>query len=165
KYKGPSIKISDDYPSIDDTELDSITKIFKNSDAVTASDGYGNSITSSIETKYTITNSSATEVTIGFLVTNMFGDSASEVLKMELDRTGPLLVLTTDTEHVDLGANFEPVNYIASATDADGNDISTLVVTEGDLDTSTPGTYALTYKLTDADGNEATSRSLKITVD
>lgn len=164
KYKGPSIKIADDYPTIDDTELDSITKIFRDSKSITALDGYSNNITSALETMYTITNASATRIKIGFQVTNMFGDTTSQVIETDLNRTIPLLTLTTDTDKVPIGATFNPVNYIASATDKDGNDISTSVITEGTIDTNTPGTYVLTYKLTDMEGNEAKVKTLKIIV-
>ena len=164
KYRGPSMKLSDDSPSIDDTELDSIADIFKDSGAITALDGYGNTITSSIEAAYTIANSKATKIKVGFQVTNMFGDTASKVIEMDLDRTGPLLTLTKQTDHLNLGTVFEPTTYIASATDQAGHDISTAVIAQGDIDTSKPGTYMLTYQLKDSKGNEAAPVSLKITV-
>lgn len=164
KYKGPSIKVAKDHPSIDDTELDSIASIFKESEALTATDGYGNDITSSVETNYTITDLKAHQMKLGFAVTNMFGDTATLILEMELDRTGPLLTLTKESDRLAVGTQFEPTSYIASATDKKGNDISTSVTTEGDIDTSKPGTYLLTYKLTDSQGNEASPVSLKIIV-
>lgn len=164
KYKGPSIKIEKDYPTIDDTELDSITDIFKDSKTVTAYDGYSNVITDSLETIYTITNASATKIKIGFQVTNLFGDTASKIIETKLERTGPLLTLTKEEDHLALGTTFNPVHYIASATDKQGTDISTKVTTEGEINTDQPGTYVLTYKLTDQDGNEAIPRTLKIIV-
>lgn len=164
KYKKPSIKIANDYPSIDDTELDSIGSIFKDSGALTAKDGYGNNITSSVETTYTILDTQATKIKATFSVTNMFGDTVTNELTMDLDRTGPLLTLTKPSDHLTLGTTFAPSSYIASATDKHGNDISTAVTTEGEIDTSKPGTYLITYKLTDEDGNEATPASLKLTV-
>lgn len=165
KYKSPSIKITDDYPSIDDTELDSITEIFRDSEAIIALDGYSNNITSSLETMYTITDASATQIQIDFKITNMFGDTATKTLETDLNRTGPLLTLTTDVAKVALGTTFNPVNYIDSATNKAGQDISPLVTTEGDINTRKPGTYVLTYKLTDDEGNEAEARTLKIIVD
>ena len=106
----------------------------------------------------------AKEIKITFKTTNMFGDTASKSLTIPLHRTGPLIVLSKESIHLELGTTFLPTSYITSATDEDGNDISTAVYTEGDIDTNTPGTYRIIYKLTDAEGNEAEPVSLKITV-
>lgn len=163
-YDGPSIQISDDHPSIDDTELKSLSSIFKDSNALAADDGYGNDITSSIEASYTIEDMEAQEIKITFKVTNLFNDSASKSITIPLHRTKPLIVLSKEAIHLDLGTTFLATSYIASATDEDGNDISTAVYTEGDIDTGNAGTYRITYKLTDANGNEADPVSLKITV-
>ena len=40
-----------------------------------------------------------------------------------------------------------------SATDANGNDITNLIQVEGKVDTQTPGSYTLTYSVTDENGN------------
>lgn len=163
-YDGPSISIDNNMPTIDDTELEYVTTIFTEYNALSAADGYDNDITSSIESTYTITDETASQIEITFSITNMFGDTASKSVKMPLQRTRPLITLTKDFETLPLGSIFTPQSYIASATDKDGNDISTAVQTEGTVDTSTPGTYRITYKLTDANDIEAKPVSLKITV-
>lgn len=163
-YKGPSLQISEELPSIDDTELSSLVSIFQDSNLISAKDGYGNDITSSIEVEYSVSNQTATELILTFQVTNLFNDTVSKTITLPLYRTKPLIVLNTSSIHLNLGSTFLPESYIASATDEWGNDISTSVYTIGDIDTSIPGNYRITYKLADASGNEADSVSLKITV-
>lgn len=164
-YKGPSIQASTELPSIDDTELSSLTSIFKDSSALSADDGYGNDITSSIDVAYTVKDQSAKEVVLTFQVTNLFNDTASHTIILPLHRTKPLIVLSAESIHLNLGTAFLPASYVTSATDEDGNDISTGVYTEGDISTEAPGTYRIIYKLKDAQGNEADPVPLKITVD
>ncbi len=164
KYDGPSIQPTKDLPSVDDTELASLAAIFKDSKAISAEDGYGNDITSSLEVRYTVKDQTAQEIDLTFQVTNLFNDTASHTVTLPLHRTKPLIVLSAESIHLNLGTAFLPASYVTSATDEDGHDISTGVYTEGDINTDTPGTYRITYKLKDAQGNEADSVSLKITV-
>ena len=164
KYKKPSIQLKKDLPSIDDSELSSLTALFRDTNLVTANDGYGNDISSSLEVQYTVANQTATELTLTMQVTNLFNDTATHTVTLPLHRTKPLIVLKETSIHLDLGAAFLPISYVASATDEKGDDISVSVYTEGEIDTSTPGTYRITYKLKDASGNEADPVSLKITV-
>lgn len=165
KYDGPSIQTDANFPSIDDTELASLASIFKDSKALIAEDGYGNDITSSIEVGYTIKDQDAKEIDLTFQVTNLFHDTATYTVTLPLHRTKPLIMLSAESIHLDLGTAFHPVSYISSATDENGTDLSAAVYTEGDIDTNVPGTYHIIYKLKDAQGNEADPVSLKITVD
>lgn len=163
-YKEPSIQLQGDLPSIDDSELSSLTAMFRDSRLITAEDGYGNDITSSLEVQYTIENQSATELALTMQVTNLFNDTATYTTIVPLHRTKPLIILKETSIHLDIGTAFLPISYVASATDNAGNDISTAVYTEGEIDTSLPGTYRITYKLKDEAGKEADPVSLKITV-
>lgn len=164
KYDGPSIQPTRDLPSVDDTELASLAAIFKDSKAISAEDGYGNDITSSLEVRYTVKDQTAQEIDLTFQVTNLFNDTATHTVTLPLHRTKPLIVLSAESIHLNLGTAFLPASYVASATDEDGKDISTGIYTEGDIDTDTPGTYRITYKLKDTKGTEADPVSLKITV-
>ena len=53
---------------------------------------------------------------------------------------------------VDQGSAFDPMNGV-TAQDYEGNDITDRITVEGTVDTSKPGTYKLTYKVTDENGN------------
>lgn len=61
-------------------------------------------------------------------------------------------VTTGDQEIIQQGSHFDPMDGV-SATDANGNDITNLIQVEGKVDTQTPGSYTLTYSVTDENGN------------
>ncbi|PJJ58209.1 calcineurin-like phosphoesterase family protein [Mumia flava] len=69
------------------------------------------------------------------------------------DTTPPEIVVPEDTT-VELGDEFDPLAGV-TATDAVDGDVLASVVVVGSVDTTKPGSYALSYTATDANGNQA----------
>ncbi|MBK1965497.1 immunoglobulin-like domain-containing protein [Listeria ivanovii] len=66
-------------------------------------------------------------------------------------------VITGDTSTtLQPGDTFDPMNTITATDKEDGDLTSEVRVTSNPVDTSVPGTYEVTYEVTDSDGNTAT---------
>ena len=59
----------------------------------------------------------------------------------------PLLFLTESSVNIERGESFNSILYIQTAIDQDGSSLSDSVIVTGEVDTSTPGTYTLTYTI------------------
>lgn len=163
-YYGPVLAIGQPYPTVYDTELQFISTTFADSGLLSANDGYGMNITDSIQCDYTVTNDIATEVSVTFSVTNHFGDTASETISLPIARTKPLILLKEEAATLQVSEYFDPLSYVASATNEEGEDLTRLIKTEGTADTSTPGVYEIRYTLTDRDREKADPVTLLLTV-
>ncbi|SDH75828.1 immunoglobulin-like domain-containing protein [Agrococcus jejuensis] len=70
------------------------------------------------------------------------------------DAVAPEIALPVDDAPIALGSAFDPMAGVTATDDEDG-DLTAAIVVEGVVDTATAGTYALTYRVADAAGNEA----------
>lgn len=163
-YYGPVLTIGQPYPAIYDNELSYIAATFLDNDLLSANDGYGKNITDSIECDYTVTNDTATEAAITFTVTNHFDDKVSETITLPITRTKPLILLKEEAVTISVGESFDPLSHVQSATSERGDNLLNLIKTEGQVDTSTPGTYEITYTLTNRDRKQADPVKLAVTV-
>ncbi|WP_445757591.1 immunoglobulin-like domain-containing protein, partial [Polaribacter sp.] len=85
------------------------------------------------------------------------------VIVKETNYFKPTLSLVGDTEiTLSVGQNYR--EFGAKAIDYNGNDISDLIVTTGNVDTSKSGTYVVKYNVTDTLGNIASEIRRTITV-
>ena len=150
-YKGPSITIKPDTLTITDTQLNEILTIFQGNGAVQAFDGFDKDITSALTSSYKFTNDTASEIEVTFSVTNMFEESAEESIVLPIKRTKPLIVMNQTSVTVPRSGSFDPISYVASATNEDGKDLRDKITLEGEVDLQTAGTYTLTYTLQDTD--------------
>ncbi len=164
-YTGPSIYLSTAPTVVMDTDLAHLTDFFKDTEFVEALDGYDKDITDSVTISYAVTNKTATELTVTFSVTNMFNDTASESLPIPMQLTKPIIVLTTNKLTLKTGDVFMAGDYIYCATNEEGEDLRGLVNVSQDVNTSTPGTYRVTYELTDTDRESATPMTLVVEVE
>ena len=92
---------------------------------------------------------------IVYAVTDLSGNPAvAERSVPGFDPQPPVITLEGDTQmKVKLGITYEEPGY--HATDNLDGDVTLNVRVEGDVDTLTPGTYPITYAVTDSGGNEA----------
>lgn len=121
-----------------------------------AVDEYDGDLTSSVtweekdgEVIYTVTDSSGNQTSV-----------VRDILYR--DTIPPEITLSGDlTVEMDMGTQYAEPGY--SATDNGDGDITDKVTVSGNLDTSYPGTYVLTYTAVDQAGNEATAqRTVKV---
>ncbi len=77
------------------------------------------------------------------------------------DVTPPTLTLPTDDEVV-VGEAFDPLAGVTATDNTDG-DVTDRVEVVGEVDTTTPGSYALTYVVSDTNGNQViVPRSVRV---
>jgi Cu/Ag efflux protein CusF len=110
--------------------------------------------TQTLETTGSVDTDTVGTYTITYTATDASGNEGTATRTVNVvDTTGPVITITGDNPAtVELGGTY--VDAGATATDASGIAQS---VTSGTVDTSTLGTYTLTYTFTDASGNVATA--------
>ena len=78
----------------------------------------------------------------------------------------PVIQLTTGTADIPAGGPFDPLSYVQGVVDdVDTADVlSASIAVEGAYDISKPGSYQLTYFVTDSAGNQSDPQVLNLTV-
>ena len=78
----------------------------------------------------------------------------------------PVIQLTTGTADIPAGGPFDPLSYVQGVVDdVDTADVlSASIAVEGAYDISKPGSYQLTYFVTDSAGNQSDPQVLTLTV-
>ena len=109
----------------------------------------------------TVDTSTVGSYTITYTATDLDNNTATASRTVNVvDTTSPVITLTGDASvTVELGATYTDAG--ATATDASG-DIT--VTSSGTVDTTTVGSYTITYSATDASGNAATQVTRTVTV-
>ena len=75
----------------------------------------------------------------------------------------PPVIAVKGTASIDVNINAPYVEKGATASDDIDGDISANIVTTGSVDTDTPGTYTITYSISDSSGNKAnTTRTVNV---
>ena len=146
-YEGPVISLSDELPQINQSDLTRLVRVFSDRELLLAEDGFGNDITSSVEVSYKADPDNARSLLVTFSVENSRGDTASEETSIPVKLSKPLLFLTKSSVNIERGESFNSILYIQTAIDQDGSSLSDSVIVTGEVDTSTPGTYTLTYTI------------------
>ncbi len=97
---------------------------------------------------------------IVYQATDSLGNKTEVTREVVFDDRNPPEIIFDDFGYVQLGSVFE--NKFEAIDDADG-DVTDKVVTEGSVDTDTPGEYVLKYTVSDAYGNVAEiERTVKV---
>ncbi len=164
RYTGPSIKIQDNMPWCPEDGADNYAKTLIDSGIVLAEDGFGNDITSSIESRLKRYDASQEEATITLSVTNRYQDTYSTEVQVPMNATGIVLIMVGDKAEVEYGSSFSALPYVEECYDIEGNDLTDNVVREGDVDTYTPGDYEISVYTSDSEGTRSIVRHMTITV-
>ena len=120
-----------------------------------------------VETTGSVDDATAGTYVLTYTATDNAGNSATRDRTVTVaDTVSPVITLIGDAalsfEVAPSGTVYEDAG--ATATDGADGDISANITVTGSVDLTTVGTYTLTYSLTDAAGNEATSVTRTITV-
>ncbi len=122
----------------------------------TASDNYDKDITDKVKVSYNDDN-------VLYEVNDSSGNYYKVVRKLIFeDKEKPTIKLNGDKEmYIYVGGYFEDPSY--TATDNCDGDITSKVITSGNVDTSTVGTYTIKYEVTDEKGNKSEeTRDVKV---
>ena len=120
-----------------------------------------------VETTGSVDDATAGTYVLTYTATDNAGNSATRDRTVTVaDTVSPVITLIGDAalsfEVAPSGTVYEDAG--ATATDGADGDISANITVTGSVDLTTVGIYTLTYSLTDAAGNEATSVTRTITV-
>src|SRR5690606_1080387 len=108
-----------------------------------------------------VTDSSAVDIntpgdyTVTYSITDTDGnsDSAHRTVRVKPNNPPSITLIGEPSLKIAQGEAFEDPG--ATASDPEDGDITASIVVSGSVDSSTPGTYALRYDVTDSDGNDA----------
>lgn len=123
----------------------------------TASDNCAGNISSAIKVTGNLDVNTPGTYTRTYTITDASGNSVSVSRTIRVvDTKAPVITLEGGSPFkVPCGKNYEEPGYIA--TDLCAGDLSAAVVVSGSVDASSPGTYTLTYTVSDPAGNTATA--------
>jgi len=122
----------------------------------TATDNYDGDITSSIVTVNPVDTDVVGQYTVTYNVSDANSNAAAEVSRTVnvVDTTVPIITLTGEASvTIEVGSTYTDAG--ATASDNYDGDITSSIVTVNNVDTSTIGTYTVTYNVSDANGNAA----------
>ena len=114
-----------------------------------------------VTTSGTVDTSSPGTYTVTYTCTDSSGNSSTATREVTVvDTTDPVITLNgPSTLTIQAGSTYED----AGAACTDDTDITPTVTTSGTVDTSSPGTYTVTYACTDSSGNGSTiSRTVTV---
>lgn len=163
-YSGPSLHLPDSFPTIEDSELDSILDTLLEDDDFYADDGYGNDITQSVVASYTQEEESPYIAHYVFKVSNSYNDSTAASADISITPR-PIITLTDHEITVPLHASFSALSYVSTAVDTDGSSLTRSIIIDGNVDTSVAGEYTLTYTVYSPSGMRSNPAELIVTVE
>ena len=85
--------------------------------------------------------------------------------EIERDSEAPILELTDDHIFLHVGDRFNYMSYIKTMEDVDGSDLSHYIHLDKNVDTSVPGEFELTYRITSVITGKSDAKVLLITVE
>ncbi len=137
-----------------------------NDDGATASDNIDGDITGNIVTVNPVDVDTVGSYTVTYNVSDAAGNVATQVTRtvnITADVTAPVITLVGSAT-VSVASGDTYTDDGATATDNVDGDITGSIVTVNSVDTSTVGTYSVTYNVTDATGNVATEVTRTVNV-
>ena len=137
-----------------------------NDDGATASDNIDGDITGNIVTVNPVDVDTVGSYTVTYNVSDAAGNVATQVTRtvnITADATAPVITLVGSAT-VSVASGDTYTDDGATATDNVDGDITGSIVTVNSVDTSTVGTYTVTYNVTDATGNVATEVTRTVNV-
>lgn len=162
-YTGPTIQV-DSEVQLTVTQLGNLPGVLAERKQLEADNGYGKEITGQVS--WYREKTAEGEYSIFFTVSNEFGDVATAQCRAYIDGVKDDIVLTLRQEQVSISQNepFVPLDWVLEAEDANGENLIDRVEVEGTVNSSVPGNYTITYRLTSLDGRQCATRNLSVKV-
>lgn len=162
-YTGPTIQV-DSEVQLTVTQLGNLPGVLDERKQLEADNGYGKEITGQVS--WYREKTAEGEYSIFFTVSNEFGDVATAQCRAYIDGVKDDIVLTLRQEQVSISQNepFVPLDWVLEAEDANGENLIDGVEVEGTVNSSVPGNYTITYRLTSLDGRQCATRNLSVKV-
>ena len=91
--------------------------------------------------------------------------TSEEAGEGEMPASGPLLELVDDHVTLKVGDYFNFYDYIKTMRDRDGSELSRYIHLTGQVNTSVPGDYLITYRITSQIDGQSASADLLVTVE
>ncbi len=131
----------------------------------TASDNIDGDITASIKTASNVNTSIPGTYTVTYNVSDSAGNAAATVTRtvIVVDTTLPVITLIGES-NVSVTAGAAYTDAGATASDNIDGDITAAIISTGDINTSLPGTYTVTYDVSDSAGNAAATVTRTVNV-
>ena len=164
-YNGPSIQLAESLPSISEDNLNHLASYLSKADALKAFDGYDNDISSSVTCEWTHDTENPLTLHVTFQIENRFLDTAVAKADLSLQLKKPYLALSATTIKLARNAPFDPYYYVQIAMDSDGHLLPDTITITGHVDTSTSGTYTLSYTVSDSSGKSSSEKFLNVVVE
>ncbi|EBF5125485.1 DUF5011 domain-containing protein [Listeria monocytogenes] len=98
-----------------------------------------------------------------YSVVDGYGKAAQEVT-IQITVNNDLPVIMATDKVISVGETFDPLEAVTASDRQDGDLTSAIRVLRNEVDTTTPGTYSVTYEVTDHNGGTAT-KTVIITVE
>lgn len=162
-YTGPTIQV-DSEVQLTVTQLGNLPGVLAERKQLEADNGYGKEITGQVS--WYREKTAEGEYSIFFTVSNEFGDVATAQCRAYIDGVKDDIVLTLRQEQISISQNepFVPLDWVLEAEDANGKNLIDGVEVEGTVNSSVPGNYTITYRLTSLDGRQCATRNLSVKV-
>lgn len=162
-YTGPTIQV-DSEVQLTVTQLGNLPGVLAERKQLEADNGYGMEITGQVS--WYREKTAEGEYSIFFTVSNEFGDVATAQCRAYIDGVKDDIVLTLRQEQISISQNepFVPLDWVLEAEDANGENLIDGVEVEGTVNSSVPGNYTITYRLTSLDGRQCATRNLSVKV-
>lgn len=163
-YNGPSIKLPETLPPLEDSQLDSVLELMPADGSFRADDGYGNDITPAVKASYKRDENDSSLVHFTFTITNSFNDTVSAEMNINLIRTKPVITLKESAVTLTVNSAFNPLEYVSVAEDVDGSSLFHSIIINGSVNTGEAGEYILTYMVSSPSGAVSDPKELKVSV-
>lgn len=162
-YTGPTIQV-DSEVQLTVTQLGNLPGVLAERKQLEADNGYGKEITGQVS--WYREKTAEGEYSIFFTVSNEFGDVATAQCRAYIDGVKDDIVLTLRQEQISISQNepFVLLDWVLEAEDANGENLIDGVEVEGTVNSSVPGNYTITYRLTSLDGRQCATRNLSVKV-
>ncbi|MBK2003844.1 DUF5011 domain-containing protein [Listeria ivanovii subsp. londoniensis] len=121
--------------------------------SITATDKEDGNVTKNIKVvSNTVDTSTPGTYEVAYKVTDIDGNISTFTRTVVV--TEPPIINGDSESHINPNAVFDPMNTMEAKDKEDGNITQDIEVLNNPVDASTPGTYEVTYEVTDSDGNK-----------